>query len=85
MASFVPQAETQDGRFPSDGYTVASTPFAGRIGANQEFSVQSAGDAEVLEKTPDAAPMVPWKQMVNVHQFVQLDIWKAAIVGGVGR
>lgn len=57
MASFVPQAEAQGGRFSSDRYTVASTPFAGRIGTNQEFSVQSAADAEVLENDARRGPI----------------------------
>ncbi|PGH04093.1 hypothetical protein AJ79_07193 [Helicocarpus griseus UAMH5409] len=83
-SSFVPQEEAPGGRFPSDRYHVASTHFAGRIGANQEFSIRTPADADVLEKTPDAAPLVPWKQMVNVRQFMQMDIWKSAFVEGVG-
>lgn len=43
-------------RTPLLDYTVASSPFAGRIGGNQEFVISSRDhDAgEVLKKLPDA-------------------------------
>ena len=91
MASFLPQANEQQPQ-PLEGQNgrihrriqVKSTPFAGRIGANQEFSLSPLEEAELLRKTPDAAPLVPWSQMICPNQFIQLNIWKAAFVEGVG-
>lgn len=82
--SFVPQSEAANGQFSSYRRRFASTPFAGRIGANQKFSVDTDVDAEVLEKMPDAAPFVPWKQMLDVRLFMQVGLWKAAFIEGVG-
>lgn len=91
MASFLPQAQEQQLQ-PLQGRNggtrrrlqVASSQFAGRIGANQEFSAQPLEEAELLRKTPDAAPLVPWGQMICPNQFIQLNIWKAAFTEGVG-
>ncbi|CAG7962071.1 unnamed protein product [Penicillium nalgiovense] len=90
MASFLPQTHEQPR--PLEGqnggirrrFQVESTPFAGRIGANQEFSVSPLEEADLLRKSPDAAPLVPWSQMICPNQFIQLNIWKAAFVEGVG-
>lgn len=43
-------------------YAVSSSPFAGRIGGNQEFVVTSDDDdaSEVLKKLPDAVSTVPF-------------------------
>jgi hypothetical protein len=90
MASFLPQTHEQSR--PLEGqnggirrrFQVESTPFAGRIGANQEFSVSPLEETQLLRKTPDAAPLVPWSQMICPNQFIQLNIWKAAFVEGVG-
>ncbi|OQE90632.1 hypothetical protein PENNAL_c0011G07886 [Penicillium nalgiovense] len=89
MASFLPQTHEQPR--PLEGqnggirrrFQVESTPFAGRIGANQEFSVSPLEEADLLRKSPDAAPLVPWSQMICPNQFIQLNIWKAAFVEGV--
>ncbi|KAJ5496976.1 hypothetical protein N7463_008963 [Penicillium fimorum] len=90
MASFLPQAQEQQPQPLQDQnggirrrFQVASTPFAGRIGANQEFSAHPLEEAELLRKTPDAAPLVPWRQMICPNQFIQLNIWKAAFTEGV--
>lgn len=62
------------------------TPFAGRIGANQEFSLsrQQCTDPELLEKYPDAAPWVPLRDSLSPRQFFELGLWKAAFVEGIG-
>lgn len=47
---------TCDGQRSRLDYAVASSPFAGRIGGNQEFVVTTSDDdaSEVLKKLPDA-------------------------------
>lgn len=89
MVSFLPQASFIQ---PDDGSTtlpapVATIPFAGRIGANQEFSVDKTNQQQVefLKKFPDAAPWIPWKESLSPHQFFEVEIWKAGVIEGVGR
>ncbi|KAJ5610417.1 hypothetical protein N7510_007136 [Penicillium lagena] len=91
MASFLPQAQEKQLQPLQDRnhktrprFQVANTQFAGRIGANQEFSAHVLEETELLRKTPDAAPLVPWRQMICLNQFIQLNIWKAAFTEGVG-
>ena len=62
------------------------TPFAGRIGANQEFSLsrQQCTDPELLDKIPDAAPWVPLRDALSPRQFFEIGLWKAAAVEGIG-
>ncbi|KAE8408656.1 aquaporin-like protein [Aspergillus pseudonomiae] len=61
-------------------------PFAGRIGANQQFSLEknNCTDTAILEKYPDAAPWVPWRNSLSPKQFLELGLWKAAAIEGVG-
>ncbi|OJI98018.1 hypothetical protein ASPVEDRAFT_441046 [Aspergillus versicolor CBS 583.65] len=86
MPSTIPHASF----WRSDRDTVPSakapTPFAGRLGANQEFSLSRSHctDRELLEKTPDAAPWVPLRDALSVTQFSQIELWKAAVVEGLG-
>lgn len=65
---------------------IFSHPFAGRIGGNQEFTVDKNNpeEAHLLEKTPDAAPFVSWRDSFNLHQFGQVDLWRAAVIEGWG-
>lgn len=62
------------------------TPFAGRIGANQEFSLsrQQCTDPELLRKCPDAAPWVPLRDSLSPKHFFEIGLWKAAAVEGLG-
>jgi hypothetical protein len=83
MASFLPQDGRENGR-PRRQVRVANAPFAGRIDTNQEFAELSLEDSELLKRTPDAAPRVPWSQMLSPGQFLHLDLWNAAIIEGVG-
>ena len=64
-----------------------SVPFAGRIGANHKFSAdcENRVDRDVLEKYPDAAPWVPLRDALSLKGFLQIEIWKAAVIEGVGR
>lgn len=65
---------------------VASIPFAGRLGANQQFSLDknNCSDKELLKKHPDAAPLVPFKDSLSLKQFLEIGLWKAAAVEGIG-
>ena len=64
------------------GLTVASRPFAGRIGGNQEFTV-SADDAS-FTRIPDAAPSFSWAQSFYPSAFTDVELWKESIIEGVG-
>lgn len=58
------------------------TPFAGCIGANQEFSLlrQQYTDPELLSKYPDVAPWIPLRDSLSPKQFFKIGLWKAAAV-----
>ncbi|OQD66366.1 hypothetical protein PENPOL_c004G09876 [Penicillium polonicum] len=61
-------------------------PFAGRIGANQEFAVDknNCTQAESLQKFPDAAPWIPLKDALSLRHILQVELWKAAGVEAIG-
>lgn len=67
---------------PGQGEAVASNPFAGRIGGNQEFTVSPAHS--IVSKLPDAAPKFTWKQSLSARGFYDEDLWKQAMIEGVG-
>ncbi|KAL2830709.1 aquaporin-like protein [Aspergillus pseudoustus] len=60
-------------------------PFAGRVGANQEFTLgkNSCARAEILQKFPDAAPWIPVRDAVSLKGFLQIELWKAATVEAI--
>lgn len=60
-------------------------PFAGRIGANQSFTLDRSDDGELLEKEPDAAPLMPIKELMDLGPLLHVNLWKAAFIEGVGR
>ncbi|KFY80859.1 hypothetical protein V499_00314 [Pseudogymnoascus sp. VKM F-103] len=70
-------------RLPSAAIAV---PFAGRIGANQEFSLNKDNCAhlEILQKFPDAAPWIPLRDALSLRHILQPALWKAACVEAVG-
>ncbi|KAJ5295570.1 hypothetical protein N7508_010391 [Penicillium antarcticum] len=62
-------------------------PFAGRIGANQEFSVDAKNNCtqiELLQKFPDAAPWIPLRDALSLRHILQPELWKAATIEAVG-
>ncbi|KAF2688797.1 MIP transporter [Lentithecium fluviatile CBS 122367] len=76
------QRKTADSRTPS----IASRPFAGRIGGNQEFTL-SPSDSDfgsVISKQPDAAAAFTWKQSLGLRGFADVELWKQATIEGVG-
>ncbi|KAF4762396.1 hypothetical protein HAV15_006860 [Penicillium sp. str.  len=61
-------------------------PFAGRIGANQEFAMDknNCTQIELLQKFPDAAPWIPLKDAISLRHILQVELWKAAGVEAIG-
>ena len=59
-----------------------SRPFAGRIGGNQEFTVEP--DEGIAVKVPDAGYIFTWKQSFELQAFSDIDLWKEATIEGVG-
>ncbi|KAH8693240.1 aquaporin-like protein [Talaromyces proteolyticus] len=66
--------------------TSVQTPFAGRIGANQEFTVDKDDSeyAELLKNVPDAASSLSWSDSFSLIQFLQLNLWKSAVIEAMG-
>jgi hypothetical protein len=62
------------------------TPFAGRLGGNQEFIVNryDPDNAALIEQIPDAAPLIPVKDIFDLRGFRQRELWKAGVMEGVG-
>jgi hypothetical protein len=62
-------------------------PFAGRIGGNQEFTLDQSdpNSKRILKEIPDAAPFVTWKASFDLNQFWQINLWKAALIEGWGE
>ncbi|KAL4924207.1 aquaporin-like protein [Aspergillus undulatus] len=67
-------------------FTNKAVPFAGRIGANQEFALEkdNAAQAGVLEKFPDAAPWISIRDSLDLRGLWQVELWKAAVIEGIG-
>ncbi len=61
--------------------------FAGRIGGNQEFIIdrRDPDQAELLRKTPDAAPFMSLKESFDLRGFSDIDLWKGAFLEGIGK
>ena len=74
-----------------DGHESALKPtsllFAGRLGGNQEFIIDrnDPAHAALLQKTPDAAPFMSLRQTFDLGGFQEMDLWKAALVEGIGE
>jgi glycerol uptake facilitator-like aquaporin len=76
------QRKSRIDRAPS----IATRPFAGRIGGNQEFTV-SPDDSDfqsVVTKQPDAAASFTWSESLSIGGFADVDLWKQATIEGVG-
>lgn len=65
---------------------VASRPFVGRIGGNQEFTISpsDSSNRELIAKVPDAAATFSWKQSLRLDAFSDIDLWKEATIEGIG-
>ncbi|GAB1192547.1 hypothetical protein APSETT444_001739 [Aspergillus pseudonomiae] len=53
-------------------------PFAGRIGGNQALVVDrhDPSNADLLKKTPDAAPLMTVREGFDLRGFWDIDLWK---------
>jgi glycerol uptake facilitator-like aquaporin len=60
--------------------------FAGRVGGNQEFVVdrKDPKNALLLERMPDAAPYMTVHEQFEMRGFLELELWKAALMEGWG-
>jgi hypothetical protein len=67
-------------RRKSSHLTVASRPFVGRLGGNQEFTSDDAS----LSKIPDATAAFSWKQSFSLEAFADVELWKASVIECVG-
>ncbi|KAF2826201.1 aquaporin-like protein [Ophiobolus disseminans] len=60
--------------------TVASRPFAGRLGGNQEFTSDDAS----LFTNADAIASFSWHQSFHLEAFADIELWKESFIECVG-
>jgi hypothetical protein len=68
-------------------YRSSSHPFAGRLGANQAFTIEgrTSEDEKLLEREPDATPHMPFRELVDLRPITNTHLWKAALIEGIGK
>jgi hypothetical protein len=59
---------------------VASRPFAGRLGGNQNFTSNAPPSASL----PDASPSFSWHQSFEIEAFANIELWKESFIECVG-
>lgn len=72
---------------PMTGAYPAVQPFAGRIGGNQALVLDrnDPKNSEYLKAVPDAAPFMRVSEALDLRGFRDWNLWKFAIVEGMGR
>ncbi|RBQ67466.1 hypothetical protein FVER14953_10709 [Fusarium verticillioides] len=67
-------------------YRSNSQPFAGRLGANQAYVVEggTSKDDHLLHHAPDATPHMSFRELMDMRPIKNLDLWKAALIEGIG-
>ncbi|EXK83875.1 hypothetical protein FOQG_11832 [Fusarium oxysporum f. sp. raphani 54005] len=67
-------------------YRSYSQPFAGRLGANQAYVVEggTSEDDHLLHHAPDATPHMSFWELMDMRPIKNLDLWKAALIEGIG-
>ncbi|KAH7234706.1 Alpha/Beta hydrolase protein [Fusarium redolens] len=67
-------------------YRSNSQPFAGRLGANQAYVVEggTSEDDHLLHHAPDATPHMSFWELMDMRPIKNLDLWKAALIEGIG-
>ncbi|KAF4339927.1 sterigmatocystin biosynthesis lipase esterase STCI [Fusarium beomiforme] len=67
-------------------YRSNSLPFAGRLGANQTNIVEggTSEDDHLLHHAPDATPHMSFRELMDMRPIKNLDLWKAALIEGIG-
>jgi hypothetical protein len=68
-------------------YRSYSHPFAGRLGANQAFTIdrRTSADDKLLEKEPDATPHMSFRELLDCRPIFSRYLWKAALIEGFGE
>ena len=68
------------------GPSIASRPFAGRIGGNQEFILNpsDASFVSTVQNLPDAGAAFTWKQSFSLRGFTDVELWKESFLEGIG-
>ncbi|KAF2103606.1 aquaporin-like protein [Rhizodiscina lignyota] len=63
-------------------FRVISRPYAGRIGGNQQFALRpdTLEKQAILERIPDAAPYLTWRESFDLNLFLEVELWKQALV-----
>lgn len=61
-------------------------PFAGRIGGNQEIVVDRSDpqNADLLKKVPDAAPLMSFREGIDLRGFWDLNLWRFGFIEMMG-
>lgn len=64
-----------------------SAPFAGRIGGNQEFTLDRSdpNNEELLKKVPDAAPNLTLEEAFDLRGFTEIGLYKASLIEFMGE
>ncbi|PYH84605.1 aquaporin [Aspergillus uvarum CBS 121591] len=64
------------------GLEPANSPFAGRIGANQDFVLDRSDPKNLaeLDRVPDAAPCMNAQEIFDLRGFLSPDLWKFAML-----
>lgn len=78
------RTDTARDTLPDRSEQVISRPFVGRLGGNRAFTLDVA-DPNFDEKhrsTPDAGPSFTWKESFDLRGFVDVELWKQAILEG---
>lgn len=72
---------------PITGVQPAVQPFAGRIGGNQALVLDrnDPKNSDYLKAVPDAAPFMRISEALDLRGFLDLNLWKFAVVEGVGK
>jgi glycerol uptake facilitator-like aquaporin len=65
---------------------LASQPFAGRLGGNQEFILdpKNLENKPALRRVPDASPFISFQELFNLRALLEPGLWKAALSEGLG-
>ncbi|RFN47636.1 aquaporin pip-type [Fusarium flagelliforme] len=76
-----PSIESLNPRYQSN-----DLPFAGRLGANQAYVVDGTTleDQKILEHQPDATPHMSFSELMDMRTIANVNLWKAALIEGIG-
>jgi hypothetical protein len=63
-------------------YSIISRPYAGQVGGNQRFALRpdTVEKQNILERVPDAAPYLTWRESFDLRLFWEAELWKQAFV-----